>query len=101
MEKSKYKTSSRVSGNKIESFCGKYTVTLKYSIFCLVKLRVSKIPLCSSHFFKKKICSFTMAFTLDHVKSFVKSNSVYELRNVEPEIFARFKKSPRVTQTKL
>ena len=97
MEKGKYKTSSRVNGNKMESFCGKYTVTLKYSIFCLVKLRVSKIPLCFSHFFKKKICSFTMAFTLDHVKS----NSVYELRNVEPEIFARFKKSPRVTQTKL
>ena len=42
-----------------------------------------------------------MAFTLDHVKSLLKGNSVYELRNGEPVIYDRFKKAPRVTQTKL
>ena len=42
-----------------------------------------------------------MAFTLDHVKSLLKGNSVYELRNAEPVICDRFKKAPRVTQTKL
>ena len=42
-----------------------------------------------------------MAFTLDHVKSLLKSNSVYELRNAESVICDRFKKPPRVTQTKL
>ena len=42
-----------------------------------------------------------MAFTLDHVKSFLKSNSVYELRNAESVISDRFKKTPKVTQTKL
>ena len=45
--------------------------------------------------------SFTMAFTLDHVKNLVESNSVYELRNVESVICDRLKKSPRVTQTKV
>ena len=42
-----------------------------------------------------------MAFTLDHVKTLLKSNSVYELRNAESVICDRFKKPPRVTQTKL
>ena len=42
-----------------------------------------------------------MAFTLDHVKSLLKSNSVYELRNAELVICDRFKKTPRVIQTKL
>ena len=42
-----------------------------------------------------------MAFTLDHVKSLLKSNSVYELRNTELVICDRFKKTPRVTQIKL
>ena len=42
-----------------------------------------------------------MTFTLDHVKSLLKGNSVYELRNAEPVIYDRFKKAPRVTQTKL
>ena len=42
-----------------------------------------------------------MAFTLDHVKSLLKSNSVYELRNAELVIWDRFKKTPPVIQTKL
>ena len=42
-----------------------------------------------------------MVFTLDHVKNLLESNSIYELRNVESVICDRFKKSPRVTQTKL
>ena len=42
-----------------------------------------------------------MAFTLDHVKTLLKSNSVYELWNAESVICDRFKKTPRVTQTKL
>ena len=42
-----------------------------------------------------------MAFTLDHVKNLLTSNSVYELRNVESVICERLKISPRVTQTKL
>ena len=42
-----------------------------------------------------------MAFTLDHVKNLLESNSVYELRNEESVICDRLKKSPRVTQTKL
>ena len=42
-----------------------------------------------------------MAFTLDHVKNLLESNSVYELRNAESVICDRLKKSPRVTQTKL
>ena len=42
-----------------------------------------------------------MVFTLDHVKSLLKSNSVYELRNTELVICDRFKKTPRVTQIKL
>ena len=42
-----------------------------------------------------------MAFTLDHVKILLKSNSVYEFRNAESAICDRLKKSPRVTQTKL
>ena len=42
-----------------------------------------------------------MAFTLDHVKTLLKSNSVYELRNAESVICDRFNKTPRVTQTKL
>ena len=42
-----------------------------------------------------------MVFTLDHVKSLLKSNSVYELRNKELVICDRFKKTPRVTQIKL
>ena len=42
-----------------------------------------------------------MAFTLDHVKSLLKSNSVYQLRNAELVICDRFEKIPRVTQTKL
>ena len=42
-----------------------------------------------------------MAFTLDYVKNMLKSNSVYELRNVESVICDRLKISPRVTQTKL
>ena len=37
----------------------------------------------SSHIFKKKICSFTMAFMLDHMKSLLEKNSVYELGNAE------------------
>ena len=47
------------------------------------------------------MCSFTMAFNLDHVKKLLESNSVYELRNAESAICDRLKKSPRVTQTKL
>ena len=54
-----------------------------------------------SHFFKKNLCCFIMTFTLDHVKSLLKSNLVYELRNAQSVICDRFKKSPRVTQTKL
>ena len=42
-----------------------------------------------------------MAFTLDHVKNLLESNSVYELRNAESVICDRLKKSPRITQTKL
>ena len=42
-----------------------------------------------------------MAFTLDHVKSLLKSNSVYKLRNAGSVICDRFKKTPRVTQTKV
>ena len=42
-----------------------------------------------------------MAFTLDHVKNLLESNSVYELRNSEPAICDTLKKSPRVTRTKL
>ena len=42
-----------------------------------------------------------MAFTLDHVKNLLESNSVYELRNVESVICDKLKKSPRVTQAKL
>ena len=42
-----------------------------------------------------------MAFSLDHVKNLLESNSVYELRNAESVICDRLKKSPRVTQTKL
>ena len=42
-----------------------------------------------------------MAFTLDHVKTLLKSNLVYELWNAESVICDRLKKSPRVTQTKL
>ena len=42
-----------------------------------------------------------MAFTLDHVKNLLESNSVYELRNAESVTCDRLKKSPRVTQTKL
>ena len=42
-----------------------------------------------------------MAFTLDHVKNLLESNSVYELRNAESVICDRLKKSPRVSQTKL
>ena len=42
-----------------------------------------------------------MAFSLDHVKNLLESNSVYELRNAESVICDRLKKSPRVTQTKM
>ena len=42
-----------------------------------------------------------MAFTRDHVKNLLESNSVYELRIAESVICDRFKKSARVTQTKL
>ena len=42
-----------------------------------------------------------MAFTLDHVKNLLESNSVYELWNAESVICDRLKKSPRDTQTKL
>ena len=42
-----------------------------------------------------------MAFTFDHVKNLLESNSVYELRNEESVICERLKKSPWVTQTKL
>ena len=38
---------------------------------------------------------------MDHVKSLLKSNSVYELTNAESVIRDRFKKAPRVTQTRL
>ena len=41
-----------------------------------------------------------MVFTLDHMKSLLESNSVYELRNAESVICDRSKKFPRVTQTK-
>ena len=93
------RTSSGVNGNKIESFCGKYNS--KYRKFDLVKVPMWKIRWCSSHFFKKNLCSFTMAFTLDHVKNFLKGNSVLELRNAESVICDRLKKSPWVTPTKL
>ena len=89
------RTSSGVSGNKIELFCGKYNS--KYGRFSLIKLPVWKIPWCFSHFFKKNICSFTMAFTLDHVKNSMESNSVYEPRNAESVIYDRLTKSFRVT----
>ena len=36
--------------------------------------------------------SCTIAFSLDHVKSLLKSNSFYELRNAESVICDRFKK---------
>ena len=42
-----------------------------------------------------------MVFTLDHVKSLLKSNSVYELRSAESVISNRLKNTHRVTQTKL
>ena len=42
-----------------------------------------------------------MVFSLDHVKSLLRSNSVYELRNAELVICDRLKQTPRVTQTKL
>ena len=42
-----------------------------------------------------------MAFTLDHVKNLLESNSVYELRNAESVICDKLKKSVRVTQAKL
>ena len=93
------RTSLGVNGNKMWSFCGKYNS--KCSIFGLVKLPVWKIPWCSSHFFKKNLCSFPMTFTLDHAKSLLKSNSVYELRNAESVLCDRFKKTSKVTQTKL
>ena len=93
------RTSLGVTGNKIELFCGKYNS--KYGKSGLIKLPMWKIPPCSSHFFKKNICCFIMAFTLDHVKNLIESNSVYELRNAESVIFDRLKKSPRFTQTKL
>ena len=38
---------------------------------------------------------------MDHVKSLLKSNSVYELTNAESVIRDRFKKALRVTQTRL
>ena len=41
-----------------------------------------------------------MTFTLDHAKSLLKSNSVYELKNADSVICDRLK-TPRVTQTKL
>ena len=41
--------------------------------------------------FKSKI-SFNNVFTLDHMKSFLESNSVYELMNTKSVIFDRFKK---------
>ena len=94
-----FRTSSGVSGNKIELFCVK--CNSKYCKFGLIKLPVWKIPRCSSHFFKKNICSFIMAFTLGHMKNLLESNSIYELRNAESVICDRLKKSPRVTQTKL
>ena len=86
------RTSSGVNGNKIQSFWGK--CNSKYSKFGVVKLPVWKIPWCFSHFFKKNICSFPMAFTLYHVKNLLKSNSVYELRNGESVIYGRLKKLP-------
>ena len=52
-------------------------------------------------FFKKNIYSFTLAFTLDHVKNLLENNSVYELGNAESMICDISKKSPRVTETKL
>ena len=88
-----------VNGIKIEPFCGKYNS--KYSRFGLVKLPVWKSPWCFSHFFKKNLCSFTMAFPLDHVKNLLKSNSIYELRNAPSVICDRLKKTSRVTQIKL
>ena len=42
-----------------------------------------------------------MAFTLDHVKIFLKSNSIDELRNAESVICDRSKKTTRVNKTKL
>ena len=42
-----------------------------------------------------------MVFTLDHMKTLLKSNSVCELRNAESVICDRFKKTAMVTQTKL
>ena len=42
-----------------------------------------------------------MVFTLNHVKSLLENNSVYELRNTESVVSDRFKKSYRVTQKKL
>ena len=38
---------------------------------------------------------------MDHVKSLLKSNSVYELTNAESVICDRFKKAPRVIQRRL
>ena len=43
----------------------------------------------------------TVAFILDHVKKLLESNSVYELRNAKSLMSDRFKKSSRITQTKL
>ena len=45
----------------------------------------------SSHIFKNKICSFTMAFMLDHMKSLLEKNPVYELGNAESVMPDRLK----------
>lgn len=74
------RTSLGINRNKTESFCGSYNS--KNSTFTLFKLPMSKTSWCSSHFFKKEICSFTMLFTLNYVKRLLVSNLVYGLRNV-------------------
>ena len=95
------KTPPGFTGEKIQLLCTKSTM-LNIASFCLFKLPVSKISWCSSHFFKKCICSFTVAFTLDHVKDYRKVTQCLS-KQIHSQWYQsdRLKRAPLLIQKKL
>ena len=89
------------TGEKVQLLCTKSTV-LHIASFCLFKLHVSKLSWCSSHFFKECICSFTMAFTVDHLRDYRKVTQCLS-KQIHSQWYVsdRLKRAPLLIQKKL